>query len=88
MNRFETWIQEGPPSPIPPLAGPLRRWRSPLLDPSSICVVISGATDTVGTEFANTFGSKGFNLILVDKDQSKVDELRQQLSIRHGQSSI
>ena len=47
-------------------------------------VVISGATDSVGTEFANTFGSKGFNLILVDKDRSKVNELRQQLSTRHG----
>ena len=29
-------------------------------------VVISGATDSVGTEFANRFGDKGFNLILID----------------------
>ena len=51
-------------------------------------VVISGATDTVGTEFANKFGEKGFNLILVDKNQNSVEELKDQLASRHGESKI
>ena len=51
-------------------------------------VVISGATDSVGTEFANKFGDKGFNLILVDKNQNSVNELRDQLARKHGESKI
>ena len=31
-------------------------------------VVISGATDALGEEFANKFSAKGFNVVLVDQD--------------------
>ena len=36
----------------------------------STWVVISGANDPLGKEFAHRFGEKGFNLMLVDQDQS------------------
>lgn len=51
-------------------------------------VVISGATDSVGQEFANKFGEKGFNLILVDKDMNTVNALRDTLAAKHGASKI
>ena len=32
-------------------------------------VVISGANDSIGREFAQRFNNEGFNLILVDSDE-------------------
>jgi 17beta-estradiol 17-dehydrogenase / very-long-chain 3-oxoacyl-CoA reductase len=43
-------------------------------------VVISGATDPLGRQFAQDFISKGFNLVLVDRDQAQLDQLRTELN--------
>ena len=42
-------------------------------------VVLSGATHPTSIEFAKVFSKKGFNLVLVDEDQAKLDEVRQNI---------
>ena len=41
----------------------------------STWVVISGANDSLGKEFAHRFGEKGFNLMLVDQDKTQLNDL-------------
>ena len=43
-------------------------------------VVVSGATDPLGQEFAKRFRNQGFNLVLVDSDQQQLDAAKQMLS--------
>ena len=40
-------------------------------------VVITGATNDLGREFANHFNSQGFNLVLVDSDQEQLAQVRE-----------
>ena len=39
-------------------------------------VVITGATNPLGREFTNLFVRNGFNLILIDSNETKLTELR------------
>lgn len=43
-------------------------------------VVISGATDELGHEFAKVFSKKGFNLVLVDSDQEQLEAAKQMIA--------
>ena len=43
-------------------------------------VVVSGANDDIGKEFAKRFADKGFNLILIDSDEAQLSKTRADLS--------
>lgn len=45
-------------------------------------VFITGPTEGIGREFAYEFASKGFNLVLCSRNESKLKELQQLLSIK------
>jgi len=51
-------------------------------------VVISGATDPVGKEFAEQFSKQGFNIILLDSDENKLQELQKLLQQTGSDNSI
>ncbi|KAK3337818.1 hypothetical protein B0H65DRAFT_552328 [Neurospora tetraspora] len=44
--------------------------------------VVTGASDGLGKEFAQQLASKGFNLVLVSRTQSKLDTLARELELR------
>ena len=47
-------------------------------------VVITGASDGIGKEYATQIATKGFNLILISRTQSKLDVLARELESKHG----
>ncbi|KAK3307357.1 uncharacterized protein B0T15DRAFT_501875 [Chaetomium strumarium] len=44
--------------------------------------VITGASDGLGKEFAEQLAAKGFNLVLISRTQSKLDDLARALTLR------
>jgi short-subunit dehydrogenase len=47
-------------------------------------VVITGPTNGIGKEFAEQFSKLGYNLVLISRDQSKLDNLSKSLSDKYG----
>ncbi|EPZ36234.1 NAD(P)-binding domain-containing protein [Rozella allomycis CSF55] len=42
-------------------------------------VIVTGATDGIGKEFAKQFASKGFNIFLVSRSQTKLDDISKEI---------
>ncbi|CAI2375772.1 unnamed protein product [Moneuplotes crassus] len=51
-------------------------------------VVVTGATDGLGLEYARQFALKGFNLVLVARNQEKLDATKAELSREHQDIDI
>jgi 17beta-estradiol 17-dehydrogenase / very-long-chain 3-oxoacyl-CoA reductase len=51
-------------------------------------VVITGASDGIGKEYAIQLAQKGFNLLLVSRTQSKLDTLRQEIEHKYAGSAV
>ncbi|KAF2637546.1 estradiol 17-beta-dehydrogenase 12-B [Massarina eburnea CBS 473.64] len=52
--------------------------------PRGSWVLITGASDGIGKEFALSLASKGYNLLLVSRTQSKLDDLAATVSTKYG----
>jgi len=52
--------------------------------PRGTWALVTGASDGVGKEFALSLASKGYNLILVSRTQSKLDALSADISSKYG----
>ncbi|EFX02511.1 3-ketoacyl-reductase [Grosmannia clavigera kw1407] len=50
--------------------------------------VVTGASDGLGKEFATQLASKGFNIVLISRTQSKLDTLAEQLQKKYASSGI
>ena len=42
-------------------------------------VAVCGATGGIGSEFARSFGSRGFDLVLVGRNADTLEELKEEL---------
>ena len=51
-------------------------------------IMVTGATSGIGLELARSFSSKGANLIILGKDEEKLDELYDEISIHGGKNLI
>ena len=51
-------------------------------------IMITGATSGIGLELAKSFSSKGANIIMLGKDEDKLDELYDQISVHSGKNLI
>ena len=51
-------------------------------------IMVTGATSGIGLELARSFSSKGANLIILGKDEEKLDELYDEISIYGGKNLI
>lgn len=49
---------------------------------------MTGASDGLGKEFAAQIAAKGFNLILVSRTKSKLDNVAQQIKTKHASTAI
>ncbi|KAF1980403.1 NAD(P)-binding protein [Bimuria novae-zelandiae CBS 107.79] len=52
--------------------------------PRGSWVLITGASDGIGKEFALSLAAKGYNLLLVSRTQSKLDTLASDISSKYG----
>ncbi|KAL1895466.1 hypothetical protein Sste5346_005273 [Sporothrix stenoceras] len=50
--------------------------------------VVTGASDGLGKEFATQLARKGFNLVLVSRTQSKLDDLAAKLETKHAATGL
>lgn len=50
--------------------------------------MVTGASDGLGKEFATQLASKGFNIVLVSRTQSKLDALAEQLQKEHASPGL
>ncbi|XP_015790571.1 inactive hydroxysteroid dehydrogenase-like protein 1 [Tetranychus urticae] len=57
-----------------------RLWRLNLKKKYGEWVVITGATDGIGLEYAREFASRGHSLILIGRNETKLDNVKRQLS--------
>lgn len=57
-----------------------RLWRLNLKKKYGEWVVITGATDGIGLEYAREFASRGHSLILVGRNETKLENVKRQLS--------
>ncbi|KAF2094285.1 NAD(P)-binding protein [Rhizodiscina lignyota] len=55
--------------------------------PKGSWVVITGASDGIGKEFALQLAQKGFNLVLVSRTASKLQDLSTEIKDKHGAES-
>ena len=51
-------------------------------------IMITGATSGIGLELVKSFSSKGANIIMLGKDEDKLDELYDEISIHGGKNLI
>ena len=51
-------------------------------------IMITGATSGIGLELAKSFSSKGANIIMLGKDENKLDELYDETSVYSGKNLI
>jgi len=51
-------------------------------------VVITGATDGIGKEWANQLAEKGFKIVLVSRSQSKLEAVRDEIIRNTGNENI
>lgn len=47
-------------------------------------VVVTGASDGIGADFANQFASRGFNVVLVARNQERLDSAAQRIMKEHN----
>ncbi|ORX53429.1 3-ketoacyl-CoA reductase [Piromyces finnis] len=50
--------------------------------------LITGASDGIGHQFANEFGKAGFNLLLVSRTKSKLDEVAKEIEAKYPEIKI
>ena len=51
-------------------------------------IMITGATSGIGLELVKSFSSKGANIIMLGKDEDKLDELYDEISAHSGKNLI
>ena len=51
-------------------------------------IMITGATSGIGLELVKSFSSKGANIIMLGKDEDKLDELYDEISTHGGKNLI
>lgn len=51
-------------------------------------VLITGASDGIGKEFANNFASLGFNIILISRNQEKLSNVAKDLKYNYGARTL
>ena len=51
-------------------------------------IMITGATSGIGLELVKSFSSKGANIIMLGKDEDKLDELYDEISAQGGKNLI
>jgi 17beta-estradiol 17-dehydrogenase / very-long-chain 3-oxoacyl-CoA reductase len=51
-------------------------------------VVVTGATDGIGKEYARQFAQKGFNLVLISRSQEKLDGVKEEFNKDHPDCDI
>ena len=50
--------------------------------------VVTGSTDGIGLEYARQLAEKGYNLLLLSRNQEKLNRVRDELKLRHPESDV